>query len=309
MHVIANEEKFTLVGSDARHGKLTLFDAEGPREPGALKHVALRVSDLAAALRALPGEGTAADGDRARRGAAHPPRRGADRRRVRPRPRRAARLRPGGGARGVPRLGFAPADSTADGAPRVEVGGAYVELHAGDPGDAERPLLNHIAVLVDSARGAHRRGRGAGIGRERRRRAEHARRLPPRPRRACASSTSSTSRRSRSARPPCAGDSRRRHGRSRRGGAGARARGRGRRAREGRSAGRVDAALVVRRSGATGRSTSSARSAPAATPSCSGSWSSGSTTRSRGSSRSAPSPSGRRRGTRARSASASIRRS
>jgi hypothetical protein len=33
----------------------------------------------------------------------------------------------------------------------VEVGGAYVEFHPGDPGDPERPLLNHLAVLVDSA--------------------------------------------------------------------------------------------------------------------------------------------------------------
>ena len=30
MHVIADEANFTLVGSNARHGKLTLFDAEGP---------------------------------------------------------------------------------------------------------------------------------------------------------------------------------------------------------------------------------------------------------------------------------------
>jgi hypothetical protein len=36
-------------------------------------------------------------------------------------------------------------------APRVEVGGAFVEFHEGDPGDPERPLLNHVAVLVDSA--------------------------------------------------------------------------------------------------------------------------------------------------------------
>src|SRR5256885_15156245 len=54
MHVIDRTDKFTLLGSDARHGKLTLFDAEGPRERGALKHVALRVNDLAQARRALP---------------------------------------------------------------------------------------------------------------------------------------------------------------------------------------------------------------------------------------------------------------
>ena len=44
MHVIDRQDNFTLIGSDARRGKLTLFDAEGPRERGAFKHVALRVS-------------------------------------------------------------------------------------------------------------------------------------------------------------------------------------------------------------------------------------------------------------------------
>jgi catechol 2,3-dioxygenase-like lactoylglutathione lyase family enzyme len=34
---------------------------------------------------------------------------------------------------------------------RVEVGGAFVEFHPGDPGAPEKPLLNHLAVLVDSA--------------------------------------------------------------------------------------------------------------------------------------------------------------
>ena len=49
-------------------------------------------------------------------------------------------------AREYERYGFAPA-----GEKRVEVGGAYVEFHEGDPGEPERPLLNHLAVLVDSA--------------------------------------------------------------------------------------------------------------------------------------------------------------
>jgi hypothetical protein len=46
MHVIDRQENFTLVGADARRGKLTLFSAEGPREQGAFKYVALRVSKL-----------------------------------------------------------------------------------------------------------------------------------------------------------------------------------------------------------------------------------------------------------------------
>src|SRR3954467_2614508 len=54
MHVIDQTERFTLLGSNARRGKITLFDAEGPRERGALGHVAFRVNDLAAALAPLP---------------------------------------------------------------------------------------------------------------------------------------------------------------------------------------------------------------------------------------------------------------
>jgi hypothetical protein len=54
-------------------------------------------------------------------------------------------------ARAYEQLGFNPADAGSSGAPRVEVGGAYVEFHPGEPGDPEKPLLNHLAVLVDSA--------------------------------------------------------------------------------------------------------------------------------------------------------------
>ena len=54
MHVIERSDDFTLVGVDARQGKLTLFAAEGPREDGALERVFLRVADLEAAAAALP---------------------------------------------------------------------------------------------------------------------------------------------------------------------------------------------------------------------------------------------------------------
>jgi len=56
MHVIDRTDKFTLIGSDARRGKLTLFAADGPRERGALKHVGLRVGDLDAARELLGGD-------------------------------------------------------------------------------------------------------------------------------------------------------------------------------------------------------------------------------------------------------------
>jgi catechol 2,3-dioxygenase-like lactoylglutathione lyase family enzyme len=156
VHVIERTDRFTLVGADARKGKLTLFEAEGPRERGALKHVALRVNDLDGALRELPvdmpverndgtaivdlGEGvrlglveadtdTEYDLDHVALFSADPE-------------QTAERYRD---------YGFEPADRSSAGAPRVEVSGAYVEFHDGDPGDPEKPLLNHLAVLVDSA--------------------------------------------------------------------------------------------------------------------------------------------------------------
>jgi hypothetical protein len=46
-------------------------------------------------------------------------------------------------------LGFNVAEPSIEGHPRVEVGGAHVEFHHGDPGDSDKPLLNHVAVLVD----------------------------------------------------------------------------------------------------------------------------------------------------------------
>src|SRR5437867_1982701 len=54
MHVIDRTDTFTLLGSNARRGKITLFDADGPRERGALKHVAFRVSSFDDAVGALP---------------------------------------------------------------------------------------------------------------------------------------------------------------------------------------------------------------------------------------------------------------
>src|SRR5918999_2886153 len=56
MHIVDRTDAFTLVGSDARRGKLTLFAAEGPREPGPLERVVLRVSDLDRALASLPAD-------------------------------------------------------------------------------------------------------------------------------------------------------------------------------------------------------------------------------------------------------------
>jgi catechol 2,3-dioxygenase-like lactoylglutathione lyase family enzyme len=161
MHVIERTDRFSLVGRDALKGKLTLFDAEGPRERGALKHVALRVNDLDSALTELPDDfsverengmalldlgqdvriglveastETDYDLDHVALSSADPD-------------QTAARYRD---------YGFDAAEPSESGAPRVEVSGAFVEFHQGDPGAPEQPLLNHLAVLVDSAE-EHRR--------------------------------------------------------------------------------------------------------------------------------------------------------
>jgi catechol 2,3-dioxygenase-like lactoylglutathione lyase family enzyme len=156
VHVIERTDRFTLVGADARKGKLTLFEAEGPRERGALKHVALRVNDLDSVLREVP-EGVSVDrrdgsaffelGEQISLGLVeaetdsdfdldHVALFSAD---------------PEATAARYHDYGFEPAEPGRDGAPRVEVAGAYVEFHEGEPGDPEKPLLNHLAVLVDSA--------------------------------------------------------------------------------------------------------------------------------------------------------------
>ena len=146
MHVIDRQDAFTLVGSDARRGKLTLFTAEGPREQGAFKHVALRVSDLERATADLPSADLElAEGVRVQLVEA-PTDVEYDLDHV-----ALFSAAPEETARAYERFGFASASPGPSGAPRVEVGGAYVEFHEGEPGDPEKPLLNHLAVLVDSA--------------------------------------------------------------------------------------------------------------------------------------------------------------
>jgi catechol 2,3-dioxygenase-like lactoylglutathione lyase family enzyme len=157
MHVIDRTEKFTLVGSDARRGKLTLFAAEGPRERGALEHVAFRVSKLEDALGRLPGDLTV---DRPYAGEAYFDVSEGLRLGLVEAPTEveydldhAALLSPDpeATARAYERLGFRYSPPGASGRPRVVVGGAFVEFHRGDPGEPEQPLLNHLAVLVESA--------------------------------------------------------------------------------------------------------------------------------------------------------------
>jgi catechol 2,3-dioxygenase-like lactoylglutathione lyase family enzyme len=162
MHIIERTDKFTLVGTNARRGKLTLFDEEGPRERGALKHVALRVSDLDEALGRLEGVDVSREDGGAYFDVAEGLRLGLvegetdveyDLDHV-----ALFSVSPEQTAKQYEQFGFAPEDQT-----RVEVGGAFVDFHEGEPGDPERPLLNHLAVLVDSADDTLEEAKQAGI--------------------------------------------------------------------------------------------------------------------------------------------------
>ena len=161
MHVIEETDTFTLVGIDAKLGKLTLFDAEGPRQRGALERVVLRVGELEAVLASLPFETMRrADGV-------------------------AAFEAPGGvplglvesageefdldhvvlglsdpeaAARALGAMGFERRD---DGC--VAVGDRHVRIVRGSAADGGRPLLNHMALLVDDAHEIEDEANGAGL--------------------------------------------------------------------------------------------------------------------------------------------------
>ena len=161
MHVIERSDDFTLVGVDARQGKLTLFAAEGPREADALKRVVLRVADLEAAVAELPddlslirsdgrvefegpeglqlglveSEGLEYDLDHA---VLQVP--AAD-----------------SAVEALAELGFERRNGV------LAVGDRHLEVRAGGPGEVERPLLNHLALLVDSAGAAREEAEQRGL--------------------------------------------------------------------------------------------------------------------------------------------------
>jgi catechol 2,3-dioxygenase-like lactoylglutathione lyase family enzyme len=163
MHVIEATDTFTLAGVDARLGKLTLFDAEGPRDRGALEHVALRVGDVNAAMAGLPQTAAARrceDGSALLEAPGGVPlklvRRGGvefdlDHVVLRLPDRQAA-------LDALLRLGFERRNGSLAVADRelriVEAAGA----------EAKRPLLNHIALLVDSAEAVQREAERRGVG-------------------------------------------------------------------------------------------------------------------------------------------------
>jgi catechol 2,3-dioxygenase-like lactoylglutathione lyase family enzyme len=131
MHVIDRTDKFTLVGADARKGKLTLFEAEGPREPGALGHVGLRVRGAASELEAPGGLRLhlVEDDDGDEWDLHHVALRVPD---------------PTAAITAMAELGFVAENGG------LRAGDKLVYFEQSDGADSERPLLNHLALLVDS---------------------------------------------------------------------------------------------------------------------------------------------------------------
>jgi catechol 2,3-dioxygenase-like lactoylglutathione lyase family enzyme len=161
MHVIEETDTFTLVGIDAKLGKLTLFDTEGPRQRGALERVVLRVNDLDAVVESLPfavarqGGGVAAFEAPAGLplGLIEAEGRDFDLDHV------VLSLEdPEAALICLDELGF---ERRSDGT--AAVGDRYVRIARGTAADGGRPLLNHLALLVDDAHGVQDQAEDAGL--------------------------------------------------------------------------------------------------------------------------------------------------
>ena len=178
MHVIEETDDFTLVGIDAKLGKLTLFDADGPRQRGALQRVVLRVSDLDSVVASLPCDvALREDGVVAFEAPAGLPLGLVEA----PGPdfdldhvvlglvERETDLEydldhvvlalpdPEAAAAKFEELGFERRNGG------LSVADKDVRLTGGGNGEPERPLLNHLALLVDSADDVERQARERGF--------------------------------------------------------------------------------------------------------------------------------------------------
>lgn len=148
MHVIEETDNFTLVGVDAKLGKLTLFDADGPRERGSIEHIALRVGDLDAAVARLPERAVVAENGVARfEGPGGVPLALIQRDGVEfDLDHVVLRLPDRDGALAeLEAMGFERRDGG------LAVSDRELRIVEGEVADGQRPLLNHIALLVDSA--------------------------------------------------------------------------------------------------------------------------------------------------------------
>ena len=162
MHEIDRTDTFTLVGGDARRGKVTLFSAEGPRQPGVLERIVLRVPSLDDVRERLVSANVpAANGEGALRvDAAELPLTivESDTTEVADLDHVVLRVPdPVATAAELAELGL-----ERDGE-RLRVRDRGVVLQSGNAGEGARPLLNHLAFLVDSAEDVEREARTRGL--------------------------------------------------------------------------------------------------------------------------------------------------
>jgi catechol 2,3-dioxygenase-like lactoylglutathione lyase family enzyme len=161
MHVIEETDTFTLVGIDAKLGKLTLFDAEGPRQRGALQRVVLRVSDLPAVVESLPFDVAVRDDGVAAfeapaglpLGLVEAEGHDFDLDHV-----VLALEDPEAAVERLEGMGF---ERRPDGS--VGVADRFVRVVGGNGADGGRALLNHLALLVDDAHGVQAEAEGNGV--------------------------------------------------------------------------------------------------------------------------------------------------
>jgi catechol 2,3-dioxygenase-like lactoylglutathione lyase family enzyme len=145
--IIEETDEFVLLGRDPELGKLTLFHPPepGPREPGVLRSVGIGVPcatvertlylDEGLRLELIPSD---PDGE------------------VEVDHVTFVAPDPAASARQWLELGLEPAPKSPNGDLRVKVGDQNIELHPGTPHTTERPLLNHLGVLVPSFDDAQR---------------------------------------------------------------------------------------------------------------------------------------------------------
>ncbi|HXF98501.1 MAG TPA: VOC family protein [Gaiellaceae bacterium] len=146
--VLERTDRFVLVGRAPELGKLTLFAAPGPREQGLLAGIAIGVPCGGERVPVELDEGLPLELVPA------PPDAEVDIREV------ALRVPdPEASARAWRALGLREATAGPEGEPRLRVGEAFLVLRRGAAPAAERPLLNHVGLLVSSVEEARREAR------------------------------------------------------------------------------------------------------------------------------------------------------
>jgi catechol 2,3-dioxygenase-like lactoylglutathione lyase family enzyme len=163
MHEIERTDAFTLVGGDAREGKLTLFEAQGPRQRGVLERIVLRVPAVDEVRKRLEAAGhEVANGEYELRLEA---------------PDGLPLGLVASESSGMPDLDHVVLrvpDPDATAAALVDLGlerrgenvgvaDREVELRRGDAREGESPLLNHLAFLVEESGAVEREARARGL--------------------------------------------------------------------------------------------------------------------------------------------------